>query len=164
MIRLCRRSSILDYYFNLRGNNSSAYLNSLTEKMRIDDRSMTTYYRNLITPDKSCIYSSFVNDHFRQIITRWTLSNHKVRIETGRYSRPTIPRENRVCEMCNTLENESHVIFDCPAYHTVRQKYHNLLSIRNNIVAILNPCTELIVETARLLYDFEQVREDLGLQ
>ena len=76
--------STLDYYNNLHGNNYRDFMRELEEKIRTDDSSMISYYRNIIDPDISCIYNSFTNDHHRLIITRWRLSNHKLRIETGR--------------------------------------------------------------------------------
>ena len=38
-----------------------------------------------------------MNDCYRRRITRWRLPNHKLKIETGRYSRRYIEREYRFC-------------------------------------------------------------------
>ena len=117
----------------------------------------------MIHKDKSCIYLTFANDYYRKIITRWRLSCHTLRIETGRYERPFILRKDRVCTLCNVLEDEEHVIFVCPAYHIIRNKYHQLLGINNTIEFILNPKREYITETAKLLYDIESTRKDMNL-
>ena len=90
----------------------------------------------------------FINDYYRKIITRWRLSNHKLKIETGRYSRPIVQRVNRVYSICNILEDEDHVVFVCPAYQPVRNKFHRLLSTNSDIQTILNPKSEFIIETA----------------
>ena len=82
LIDLCSDNSTLDYYISLRGNNCRDFMRDLEEKIRTDDRSMISYYRNIIHQDISCIHNSFTNDYHRLIITRWRLSNHKLRIET----------------------------------------------------------------------------------
>ena len=161
---MCRRSSIRDYYFNIRGNNCAEFLTAIDEKIRSDDSSMITYYRHLIYLEKSCIYDTFLNDYCRRIITRWRLSNHKLKIETGRYSRPFVQRADRVCTICNILEDEYHVVFVCPVYQTLRIKYRRLLSANDDIKSILNPKKESIIETAQLLYEVEKVRKEMNFQ
>ena len=112
LITLCRNCSIM----NLHGNNPSIFLATLENKIHFDNSSMILYYRNLIKPETSCIYQAFVVNYYRRIITRWRLSNHQLRIETGRYTRPYVHRKARVCILCNLLEDEDHVIFVCPIY------------------------------------------------
>ena len=45
-------------------------------------------------------------DYKRAVISRWRLSNHKLRIELGRYTRPPTPREERTYTNCGVLEDE----------------------------------------------------------
>ena len=163
LISLCKQSSILDYYFNLQGNNCSIFLTALEHKIQLDNSSMISYYRNLIKPEKSCIYQAFVNDYYRRIITRWRLSNHQLKIETGRYARPYVPREARRCVFCNLLEDEDHVIFVCPIYQPIRVKYTRLLTDNNSISMILNPNNNMVVDVAKLLYDIEALRDKLKI-
>ena len=55
-------------------------------------------------------------------LTRIRTSCHKLNIEAGRYKRPIIPREERLCDMCkNGVEDEYHFIFICPKYNLIRQ-------------------------------------------
>ena len=44
-------------------------------------------------------------------------------IERGRYGKTKIPRENRLCLVCNLshVENESHLIFECSCYNNLRK-------------------------------------------
>ena len=45
-------------------------------------------------------------------------SAHDLEIERGRYSRPYIAPENRLCKICSkTSETEEHFIIDCKEYH-----------------------------------------------
>jgi hypothetical protein len=50
------------------------------------------------------------NISHRNILTRFRTSNHKFHIETGRYTRPITPVENRICSNCNSksVEDELH--------------------------------------------------------
>ena len=117
---------------------------------------MISYYRNLVDPEKSCIYNSFASDYHRFIITRWRLSNHKIRIETGRYERPFIPREERICLRCNSLEDEHHALFICPQYDTIRLTFRDYLSTYDTVKKVLNPNHQSIAETATLLHKIDE--------
>lgn len=50
---------------------------------------------------------------------------HHLAIETGRWSRPRVPRAHRLCTKCShtVVEDELHLLFECPAYHHIRLKY-----------------------------------------
>lgn len=56
-------------------------------------------------------------------LIRLRTGGHHLAIETGRWSH--IPRQDRVCEKCDTgaVEDEAHVLFECPAYAATRAKY-----------------------------------------
>ena len=43
----------------------------------------------------------------RKSLTKFRISNHKLKIETGRYSKPITPLENRIWEKCFSDEIES---------------------------------------------------------
>ena len=99
------------------------------------------------------------NDYYRYIITRWRLSNHNLKIETGRYTKPMTPRAERKCDLCNVIEDEHHVVFVCPTYDTVRNGHETLLS-SNNISIFLDCNISNMKETATLLHQIEQIRKD----
>ena len=44
-------------------------------------------------------------------LSRLRLSSHNMPIETGRWSR--VLRENRICQTCKVIGDESHYIYDC---------------------------------------------------
>ena len=52
-------------------------------------------------------------------ISQLRTSTHKLAIETGRYQRPVIPSNDRVCRMCNNgrVEDETHFIVQCMSYN-----------------------------------------------
>ena len=51
------------------------------------------------------------------------LSSH-IFIETGRWRRPhCIPREDRKCITCNTIEDEYHFVIECSIFTDLRKRY-----------------------------------------
>jgi len=53
------------------------------------------------------------------------ISVHSLRIQTGRYGRNNIPRNERYCVCCNSrdIEDEFHFVCICPCFSVLRQKY-----------------------------------------
>jgi hypothetical protein len=65
---------------------------------------------------------------FAQVIQLMRLRTgaHHLRVETERWKKPRLPRSQRVCEKCTwggTVEDEFHLLFECPRYHHIRLKY-----------------------------------------
>jgi hypothetical protein len=71
------------------------------------------------------IYISDIrNISHRNILTGFRTSNHKLHIETGRYTRPITPVENRICSNCNSesVEDELHFLMYCPRFENHRRE------------------------------------------
>lgn len=67
----------------------------------------------------------YVPDYVRVSFTRLRLMSHNLRVETGRWSR--LQREERVCICDNeTVQDEKHVLLDCPLVAHIRQNYQML--------------------------------------
>ena len=51
-------------------------------------------------------------------LMRFRTGAHHLAIETGRWARPKLPRQHRVCSKCSctVVEDEVHFLFECPAY------------------------------------------------
>jgi hypothetical protein len=52
-------------------------------------------------------------------------SCHPLKIETGRHCKPPWPRENRLCSVCNVIDEEEHFLASCKKYEV----FLNLLNI-----------------------------------
>ena len=79
--------------------------------------------RKTFTTEKYFELKNIVN---RSIVTKFRISAHRLRIETGRYERirnsqgnlGMLDRGERICLHCtlNEVEDESHMLFKCPIY------------------------------------------------
>ena len=65
---------------------------------------------------------SLLEDDLRILFTRFRVSSHRLRIETGRWSRT--PPEERVCQCGNGVQSERHVLVECPLVKHIRQIYN----------------------------------------
>ena len=167
--------SFLAYYLRLQAdhmdNNTTAnniIENNITErKCRLTNEETTriTTYRDITNLEyNNSLYNSFVNDELRLIITRWRLSCHKLRIETGRYTYPITPRDERKCKICQTLEDESHALFHCSAHAFIRMKFFPLLCKYNTVTLLLNPqSSEDVIQVGTFIGEIEKNMQKLKM-
>ena len=123
---------------------------------------MCKRYCDLDCIGESQIYNLMLTDSYRTPISRWRLSNHRLQIEVGRYTKPKTPRIDRVCSMCNVLEDEEHAVYICPRYQELRGKYKHLIK-HKDIRRFLNPDYQKITDTANFIRDIESRRAELKL-
>jgi len=94
----------------------------------------------------------------RIALTRFITSSHTLKIETGRWTRPKTPINNRLCQNCNTkIEDEFHVLTECPLYHTIRQRLiSNYYVINPSMYKVIQLITSTrkrdIVSLAKFVY------------
>ena len=70
-------------------------------------------------------YLDYIPRHLRSYLTKLRLSVLPLRIQTGRYNRNNIPRNQRYCLCCqqDDLEDEFHFVCICPCFLELRKKY-----------------------------------------
>ena len=67
-------------------------------------------------------YLNMNDSRLRVAITKIRLSSHLFFIERGRWNKPRkIDRVNRVCDVCNVIEDEKHCLLDCPKFENERR-------------------------------------------
>ena len=99
---------------------------------------MLQYYTSITEVNKKCsIYNNVIDDEKRAVITRWRLSNHKLRLEIDRYRTTPIPRKDRKCTVCHVVEDETHAILYCPIYDSIREKYIHFLDKYVSVKSVL---------------------------
>ena len=64
----------------------------------------------------------------RRALLRFLVSDHQLLVETGRYFRPPLPREERICQAClaqgrKAVEDEQHVLDHCVAFTDLRAEF-----------------------------------------
>ena len=64
-----------------------------------------------------------------QALARFRISSHNLHIETGRYTQPKTPPEQRKCIYCNTdeVEDELHLVLNCPMYILERNELLHII-------------------------------------
>ena len=154
-------SVMLTYYKNLSDKNGDREIKEREDRILSSQQSLCRYYVELNLMNKSLIYNSMLSDYYRMIISRWRLSNHRLNIETGRYTKPITERKDRVCTLCKIVEDEQHVIFICPRYEDIRRKYEEI--VIGNIQNFLNPSYTNVMGTANFIHDIERRRRELNL-
>ena len=69
-------------------------------------------------------------------LLRFKLGSHSLPIVLGR--RTGVPRAQRLCQRCNlhALDDERHLVFECPAMQCVRDRYPALFSPATNTMQL----------------------------
>ena len=71
-------------------------------------------------------YLDILKSQHRKSFTRFRVSAHNLAIERGRYSRPPLTYELRVCPSCPlSVQDETHFLFNCSQYDTLRNTLFN---------------------------------------
>ena len=114
--------------------NSNAFMSEVRQRLtdnfvqswnsRLLDSSRASCYRNISLFGHK-LYLECVNvKKFRIALSRLRTSSHCLEIEAGGWSRPVRkPIAERLCFLCNTLEDEVHCILECPVYSDFRSQY-----------------------------------------
>ena len=91
---------------------------------RINDSSRASFFRviNVNHNYNEILDTVNIRTH-RTALCRLITSSHSLGIETGRWARPIIPRENRLCQTCDKLDNEYHLLLECSLFNELRKKF-----------------------------------------
>ena len=106
-------------------NHISEARDNLYERIRASTRTKYVTYRD-INPTMAVhnVYTvnnkSIIKEHYRISFTRLRLSSHRLKIETGRWTR--LPRERRLCQ-CGAVQDEKHVLELCALTEHLRGHY-----------------------------------------
>ena len=123
--RTCQNKGTKGYRYikGLLDNPNCDTLDNLKEKFSTETGTRAKTYRS-INPDLQVhtVYTSteYIEENKRITFTRFRLSSHRLKVETGRWSR--IPRENRLCG-CGSGQIQDEMLFDCIKTKGIRDKY-----------------------------------------
>ena len=113
-------------------------------------------------------------NQIRNIITKFRVNAHKLRINSGAYEHNggPIPTDERICKFCNLniVENETHFIIQCTKYQEIREifiknisvhnKQFSTLTIKEQTLYILNSNNEDVYNlVGKFLLDIYKIRK-----
>ena len=114
--------------------NETVFLSELRQRLtdnfvqnwngRLQDSSRAICYKNISDFGFKQYLECVTVKKFRNALLRLRTSSHRLEIESGRWARPTSkPIAERLCFVCNKLEDEYHFVLECPVYNDLRCKY-----------------------------------------
>ena len=114
-----------------KNSNTDYYEKVITNKLAKFDHSSKLYlYSGLKTTFKLEEYLKQLKKiNSRQLITKFRISDHNLEVEVGRYKK--IPRDQRICKICNVLDDEEHFFFHCRINNNIRQTFFE--NINNHV-------------------------------
>ena len=93
-------------------------------------------------------YLYLIKDNkLRNTFSKFRLSSHPLKIETGRHTKPKTPLEKRICTFCNfnSIESEEHLLLHCPFYQEERiYLFVKIIKYEEHILFNSNPNSVLI--------------------
>ena len=118
------------YIQNVLNGDADHFVDAETKTMKDDVQNappsgtrFRTYFSLNPTLEVHPIYtdcSMTIPDYLRISFTRFRLSSHMLRVETGRWSRT--PRDERLCQCGTDIQNEQH-LFVCPLVKNVTDSF-----------------------------------------
>ena len=132
------------YNINLHCTNyKKACFNSQC-KVTIRDIYISEWHRKLQNVEQNPIFRTYTTikndfdrepylDHvkdfrYRNAITKLRASSHNLEVERGRHQKPKIPLCERLCRICNMVEDEAHFLIDCEMYQETRSVFFSKVS------------------------------------
>ena len=140
--RTCQNKSTKGYRYikSLLDDPCSDTLDDLKQKFATTQGTRAATYREInpqLLVHQLYTANKYIEERKRIAFTRLRLSSHRLKVETGRWSR--IERENRLCE-CGSIQDESHVLFHCRSTDAVREKYSINSEGYDNIGELMANC------------------------
>jgi hypothetical protein len=101
----------------------------------LEEKRKLRYYKDVINPNlEDQNYLSVLPSVKKKIrIAKIRTNSHELHSETGCWSIPKTPWDERVCHLCDTkkVEDEKHFLLDCPAYTHIRSHFQNICHTTN---------------------------------
>ena len=93
-------------------------------------RTYRTYKNNFST--ETYVKSNMRRDH-RRILARFRSCNLPLAVETGRYTKPKTPIDERLCKYCDesSIEDETHFLIECELYSDIRYDLFQIATAEN---------------------------------
>ena len=84
---------------------------------RLNESSRASFYRPICNFRFQPYLDTLTLKQFRVAMSKLRVSSHRLLIESGRWNKPhPIPRNERLCQICNKLEDEHHFLLECSLF------------------------------------------------
>ena len=100
--------------------DKSSIDNKILQETKKDPNSKLAIYYNInpTLEKQEANYNIF--ERTRILITKYRLGSHSLNIETLRWVKPSIPRNERLCQCNEDIQDVKHVILDCHLLNPLR--------------------------------------------
>ena len=109
---------------------------------------------------------------FRKAIAQIRASSHTLAIEKGRHTRPKTLVQDRLCHICNVIEDETHFIMNCSINEKLRKDlFENFSSVNCEFIRMSesekihyifnNDDRKLLTWFGKFLYKSFQIRNEI---
>jgi hypothetical protein len=106
----------------LASHNLAVYERSKWYKDMWDNKKLE-YYRVHKRHYEQAVYTTCLPRHQRSTLAMLRCGSLPLMMETGRWTKPKTPVEQRVCPICpDQIESELHFMFDCSLYDDLRSR------------------------------------------
>ena len=82
-----------------------------------------------ISPQKYLHFN--IPSYMKKCITRLRLQSNRLELVRGRYTRPKVPPDQRLCSSCNAIDDEEHLITKCGVVADIRENTFKTMSENN---------------------------------
>jgi hypothetical protein len=173
------RNGFGEVWYNQGVGNADIFLQIFRERLadtykqnwhdRIHNSSRASFYRSFKSVFNTSHYLDIIHtENHRKALTKLIVSSHNLRIESGRWERPTPPANERMCHFClDKIEDEYHFLLECPNYANERSrlmpKYFRTRTSMYKCVELINSGKrKTIISLAKFVFQaFKKRNKDL---
>ena len=94
-----------------------------------------TYRSYKLNFGKECYLKDINNSKFCAALSKLRTSSHNLEMERGRYTRPKLNVDLRLCMSCNVAEDEEHFVLLCQDNRVERELLFQKLYMRNSSIS-----------------------------
>jgi hypothetical protein len=96
----------------------------------LEDKRKLRYYKEVVNPNLEDQKYLFVLTSVKKRINiaKIRTNSHELHSETGHWTIPKTPWQERICHLCDTkrVEDEKHFLLECPVYTQIRSQFQNI--------------------------------------
>ena len=131
---------------NVKGNFDSFWIRSINKVQKNGctcprDHNKFRFYKSFKGSFSAESYIELIkNRNQRSFLTRFRVSSHRLRVETGRWTFPKTPFEERICVYCDRgeVDNELHCITKCKLTEANRHSLYTIIGGFDSSFSLLN--------------------------